>query len=190
MSLKSATADELVRHAPESNDRLSIAHITNYQVPGYGYDEIQLSREQVLMGHKVAIITSNYLHPTGLYSVLSERFPSRQVEPREEVVDGVRIMRLRSHEFARRVWIDGLERSLKEFNPDVVHCHNLLQFHPARVALLRARRKYRGAVVVDDHMHFGFMRRSIAGRLFYAAYRTFGQPVIARGVRPLQRDRR
>jgi glycosyltransferase involved in cell wall biosynthesis len=31
-------------------------------------------------------------------------------------------------------------------------------------------------------MHFGFMRQSVAGRLFYVAYRTFGQPVLARSV--------
>jgi glycosyltransferase involved in cell wall biosynthesis len=182
VSMQSGNADKGVYHAPSSNDRLRIAHVTNYQVPGYGYDEIQLSREQSRMGHDVAIVTSNYLHPAGLYSVLSQRFPSRQVAPGQEFVDGVRIMRLHSREFARRVWIDGLARALLNLKPDVVHCHNLLQFHPARVALLRAQGRYRGAIVVDDHMHFGFMRRSRVGRLFYAAYRTLGQPILARNV--------
>jgi glycosyltransferase involved in cell wall biosynthesis len=182
VSLHSDNTDNAKHHASASADRLTIAHVTNYQVPGYGYDEIQLSREQSRMGHDVTIITSNYLHPAGLYSVLSRRFPSRQVEPRQEFVDGVRIKRLPSHEVARRVWIHGLEASLCDLKPDVVHCHNLLQFHPARVALLRARGQYRGAIVVDDHMHLGFMRRSVAGRLFYAAYRTLGQPILARSI--------
>jgi glycosyltransferase involved in cell wall biosynthesis len=182
LPLPSDDADQAVHRAHPSAARLTIAHVTNYQVPGYGYDEIQLSREQTRMGHEVAIITSNYLHPAGPYSVLSQRFPSRHVAPRQESVDGVSIMRLPSREFARRVWISGLERSLRELNPDVIHCHNLLQFHPARVALSRARGQHRGAIVVDDHMHIGFMRRSVAGRLFYAAYRTLGQPVIGRRV--------
>lgn len=182
MSLQSDNAEIAPHHVAAPAGRLTIAHVTNYQVPGYGYDEIQLSRQQIRMGHDVAVITSNYLHPAGLYSVLSRRFPSRQVEPREESVDGVRILRLASREFARRVWIHGLEKSLRELNPDVVHIHNLLQFHPARVALLRAWGQYRGAIVVDDHMHIGFMRRSVAARMFYAVYRTLGQPIIARGV--------
>lgn len=159
---------------------LRIAHITNYQVPGYGYDEIQLGREQARMGHTVTIITSNYLHPDGLYEVLRRRFPTRQVQPREEVVDGVRIQRLASREVARRVWIRGLGRAVLKFDPDVVHIHNLLQFHPARMALLRATGRYRGAIVVDDHMHAGFMRRSALGRLFYVAYRNLGQPILVR----------
>lgn len=163
--------------APPKN-RLRIAHVTNYQVPEYGYDEIQLSREQRRMGHDVTIITSNYLHPAGLYGVLRRRFPERQVEPREEVVDGVRIQRLQSREIARRVWIQGMARSILEFDPDVVHIHNLLQFHPARMALLRGRDRYRGAILVDDHMHRGFMRRSPLGRLFYVGYRHLGQPVL------------
>jgi glycosyltransferase involved in cell wall biosynthesis len=173
---------QLLAQMTQSDNRLRIVHVTNYQVPGFGYDEIQLSREQVRMGHDVTIITSNYLHPQGLYSVLRRRFPSRRVEPREEFVDGVRVKRLRSHEFARRVWIRGLAKSVVELNPDVIHCHNLLQFHPARLVALRAQGRYRGAIVVDDHMHHGFVRRTPLGRLFYKAYRMLGQPILARHV--------
>ena len=67
--------------------RLRIAHVTNYLVPDYGYEEIQLARAQVRMGHDAIIIASNYLYPTGLYSVLRRRFESRRVEPREEFVE-------------------------------------------------------------------------------------------------------
>jgi glycosyltransferase involved in cell wall biosynthesis len=162
--------------------RLKIVHVTNYQVPGYGYDEIQLAREQHRMGHDVTIITSNYLHPSGLYSILRRRFPQRRVEPRDEVVDGVLIRRLAGREIARRVWIRGLEKALVELSPDVIHSHNVLQFHSARIATLRATGRIHAAVVIDDHMHFGFVRRTVAGRLFYAAYRALGQPILSRYV--------
>jgi len=161
---------------------LKIVHITNYQVPAYGYDEIQLSREQTEMGHDVTIITSNFLHPKGMYSVLQQRLPQRRVKPRNEDVDGVRIRRLPGREVARRVWITGLERALIELDPDVIHSHNLLQFHSARVAMLRATGRCRAAVVIDDHMHMGFVRRSILGKVFYRTYRAVGQPLIARYV--------
>jgi glycosyltransferase involved in cell wall biosynthesis len=165
-----------------SGAALKIVHVTNYQVPGYGYDEIQLAREQRRMGHDVTIITSNYLHPSGLYSILRRRFPQRHVKPRDEVVDGVLIRRLAGREIARRVWIRGLERALIDLAPDVIHSHNVLQFHSARIAWLRATGRCRAAVVIDDHMHFGFVRRTIAGRLFYSLYRALGQPLLSRYV--------
>jgi len=161
---------------------LRIAHVTNYQVPGYGYEEMQLALEQTSMGHEVVIIASNYLHPLGLYTVLRKRFPSRQVSPREEVHDGVRVLRLRAHEIGRRAWIHGLESAIKSFDPDVVHVHNLLQFHAPRLALLRLRHQSRAAIVVDDHMHLGFMRGSLLGRVFYFVYRTIAQPILSHYV--------
>ena len=156
--------------------------MTNYLVPDYGYEEIQLAREQVRMGHHTIIIASNYLHPKGPYSVLRRRFKSRKVKPGEQLIDEVAINRLPSYEVAHRAWIRGLVKSLLDFDPDVIHCHNLLQFHPGRVAMLRALGRYRGVVVVDDHMHYGFMRQTLLGRSFYAVYRTLGQPIIARYV--------
>jgi len=167
-------------HQPGSS--LKIAHVTNYQVPGYGYDEIQLSLEQQRMGHEVTILTSNYLHPNGSYAVLRRRFPNRRVAPSDETVDGVRVRRLRGHEVARRVWIVGLERALMELAPDVIHSHNLLQFHSARIALLRAAGLCKAAVVIDDHMHFGFVRKTVLGRAFYSSYRAVGQPILAHYV--------
>ncbi len=165
-----------------SSRHLRIAHVTNYQVPGYGYEEMQLALEQVKMGHEVVIFASNFLHPLGLYSILRKRFPSRQVPPREEVAEGVRVQRLRSHEIGRRAWIHGLERAIRAFDPDVVHVHNVLQFHAPRLALMRIRGSCRAAIVVDDHMHIGFMRRSALGRAFYFTYRTFVQPILSRYV--------
>jgi glycosyltransferase involved in cell wall biosynthesis len=164
--------------AAAGGQALRIVHVTNYQVPGYGYEEIQLGREQARLGHQVHIVTSNYLHPAGVYSVLSRRFPDRLVEPRRELVDGVHIWRMASAEISRRAWIHGLERQLRRLDPDVVHCHNVLQFHPARIAIQRRAGRLRGALVVDDHMHLDFMRRSPAGLAFYFVYRNLLQRVI------------
>lgn len=162
--------------------RLRIVHVSSYQVPGYGYEEIQLAKAQQRLGHEVFIVTSNYLHPKGFYTVLKERFPRRQVEPREENQDGVIVIRLPAFEIGRRVWIRGLERCLGKLAPDVVHCHNLLQFHSMRTALMRARRRGSFALLIDDHMVHSVMRRSLFGRLFYLAYRHLGQPLMARNV--------
>ena len=48
---------------------------------------------------------------------------------------GIRVLRLASREIGGRVWLRGLERCITQLRPDVVHCHNVLQFHPVRLAL-------------------------------------------------------
>jgi glycosyltransferase involved in cell wall biosynthesis len=161
---------------------LRILHVTNYQVPGYGYEEIMLAQAQRQLNQESAIVASTYLHPRGFYSVLRERFPQRRVAASEQSVNGVSIVRLPGIEFGQRVWIRGLERQVRRFRPDVVHCHNLLQFHPIRMALLKARTRVSFALVVDDHMHFSVMRRSFAGRAFYALFRALVRPFLVRQV--------
>lgn len=161
---------------------LRIAHVTNYQVPGYGYEELALARVQHRLGHDVVIVTSNYLHPRGAYAVLRERFPDRKIAPREEIEDGVRILRLPSVEFGTRTWIRGLERVLIGLKPDVVHCHNLLVFHPLRLALLKLTNRLSVGLVVDDHTLYSAMRRGVRGRAFYFAYRNFLHPLLASQV--------
>jgi glycosyltransferase involved in cell wall biosynthesis len=63
-----------------------------------------------------------------------------------------------------------------------VHCHNVLQFHPVRIALLKAIRRQRFSLVVDEHMQTSLMRRSVGGKLFYRFYGSLAQPLIARYV--------
>src|SRR5665213_2496382 len=103
---------------------MRIAHVTSYQVPGYGYEEIMLAREQKRLGHEVEIFTSNFLHPGGQYVVLSHRFPRRKVSPMDDTQSGIPVHRLPSTEFMQRPWIRGLARKVQEFRPDIVHCHN------------------------------------------------------------------
>jgi glycogen(starch) synthase len=159
-----------------------IVHVTDYQVPGYGYEEIQLAKAQHRLGHDVVIVASNYLHPQGQYAVLSRRFPTRQVAPREEDQGGVQVLRLASAEIGRRVWIRGLGPRVAQLQPDVVHSHNLLQFHPLRLARLKARMPRPFGLVVDDHMHRSVVRRTMTGQLFYGAYRRVLGPMVSPGI--------
>ena len=163
---------------------MKIAHITSYLVPGYGYEELPLARTQRRMGHQVTILASNFLHPPGsAYGVLKVRFPERMVTPREEDQDGVRVIRLHSRELpGRRVWRRGLAREIRLLQPDVVHCHNLLQVQTVRMAFEKATRGIPKKLVVDDHMHQSVIRRSVAGRVFYVVYRAALQPFMARQI--------
>jgi glycosyltransferase involved in cell wall biosynthesis len=159
-----------------------IVHVTSYQVPGLGYEEIYLAREQKALGHEVTIVTSNYLHPAGDYAVLSGRFPQRKVAPCEEDLGDVRILRLASREIGGRVWMDGLERCIAQLRPDVVHCHNVLQFHPVRLSLMKAIFRKRFSLVVDEHMQTSLVRKSALGKLFYLFYGALAQPLIGHYV--------
>ncbi len=152
-------------------------------MPGYGYEEIQLGRAQQRLGHEVTIVASNFLHPPGrFYKVLAERFPQRQVEPRTEQVDGVTIVRLDAIEMERRVWLRGMEACLQRLRPDIVHAHNLMQFHSVRAALMRATHRGRFGLVVDDHMLYSVVRADRVGRLVYFAYRHLLGRVVGRNV--------
>jgi glycosyltransferase involved in cell wall biosynthesis len=161
---------------------MKIVHVTNYQVPGYGYEELPLAKAQARLGNDVSIVTSNYLHPRGAYSVLSERFPQRRVRPREELQDGVRIYRMPSIEVGTRPWIRGLGRQLTVLKPDVIHCHNLIVFHPTRIALMKLTGRSASALLVDDHTLYSFVRRGLRARIFYLGYRTVWHQIIAKGI--------
>jgi glycosyltransferase involved in cell wall biosynthesis len=163
---------------------MKIAHITNYVVPDFGYEELQLAKAQAQLGHEVAIFTSNFLHPGGpAYGVLRARFPQRKVEPAEEIQSGVRIIRVASWELpGSRMWMHGLLQQVKTFAPDVVHCHNLLQIQTVRMAFAKAFGGLRLRLVVDDHMHASVVRRSMTGRAFYAFHRAAIQPILNREV--------
>ncbi len=151
---------------------MRILHVTSYQVPGYGYEEILLAQAQHRLGHEVAILTSNYLYPDDAqYFVLRERFPERQVPPVTETAKGVHIFRLPATEIRGSVWINGLARQVAEYRPDVVHIHNLLTSHPLRFAWLKRLRRGDFGLVVDDHTHTSIARRTGRGRLVYAIYR-------------------
>jgi glycosyltransferase involved in cell wall biosynthesis len=161
---------------------MKIVHVTNYQVPGYGYEELPLAKAQARLGNDVSIITSNYLHPRGAYSVLRHRFPQRRVKPRVELHDGVRIYRMESIEIGTRPWILGLSRRLSLLKPDVIHCHNLIVFHPTRIALMKLARRSGSALLVDDHTLYSVVRRGLKARIFYLGYRTVWHQIISRGI--------
>jgi len=163
---------------------MKIVQITSYLVPGFGYEELPLARAHVRMGHDVTILASNFLHPPGIfYGVLKARFPERRVSPRDEIQDGVHVIRLRSLELpGRRVWMFGLAREIRRLDPDVVHCHNLLQVQTVRVAFGKALGRPPKRLVVDDHMHQSVVRRSLAGRVFYSLYRSTLQPLMEREI--------
>jgi glycosyltransferase involved in cell wall biosynthesis len=161
---------------------MRIIHVTNYEIPGFGYEELYLARAQKALGHEVMIITSNYLHPEGFYAVLSQRFPQRQIAPCDGESEGVRILRLSTREIGGRVWLSGLERHIAQIRPDVVHCHNVLQFYTVRMALMKAIGRQDFALVVDEHTQTSVMRKSMGGKLFYRMYGILAQPVIGHYV--------
>ena len=167
-----------------SGRQMRIVHVTNYVVPEYGYEELHLAKAQARLGHEVAILTSNFLHPKGAaYGVLNARFPRRKIEPAEEVVAGVRVIRLPSWELpGSRMWMRGLTRKLETLKPDVVHCHNLLQVQTVRIAARKRMTHPEFRLVVDDHMHQSVVRRSLVGRAFYATHRSVVQPFLGHEV--------
>jgi glycosyltransferase involved in cell wall biosynthesis len=164
------------------DQEMRIAHVTSYVIPGLGYEEPYLATYQARHGHDVAIITSNLLYPLGQYRVLSGRFNRRETALGTQFIDRVAIIRLPAIEVEKRLWLRGLGSALKAFRPDVVHCHDLLQLHPFRIASMKSIGRLNCGLVVDDHMHEVFRRRDAVATAFYAMFRLIGYPLLARYV--------
>lgn len=102
---------------------MKIAHVTPVFVPGMGYQENYLPWKQMELGHDVSIITST-----------ASRFQIYQNDkniPDSGVYDkdGIKVHRLKTlaeFESIGRIVISGLERKLREVDPDIVHSHEFV----------------------------------------------------------------
>lgn len=130
---------------------MRIAHVTNFFMPRFGYQEAYLPPAQAALGHDVHL-------------VCADRYSKRQVPPPpltrivgagESDHQGVHVYRLPvSVEIGvRLVIMAGLADTLRRIRPDVVHCHGILLPAALTVARLKAELGYR--LIYDDHCaHF------------------------------------
>ena len=173
---------------------LTIAHVTGYYMPGYGYQENHLPFAQAALGHDVHIVTSDRHVPdarfAGAASDDSEIF--RQGECRER---GVTIHRLSvPFEIRQRQnpWLRGLLRSLDAIGPDVVHLHGVTPLASLIVLLAPARP---GRILVVDHhlCRFNLNPWTPAKRAWYGLWRHLLLPPLRNRVAafmPINEDAR
>ncbi|MCD6110052.1 MAG: glycosyltransferase family 4 protein [Thermoplasmata archaeon] len=123
---------------------LRIVHIVGYFMPEVGYEEYFLAKEQLKLGHNVAVLTSDRPLPH-LSSGRGER-----LKVGREVLGGLEVVRLKAlgEFFYDMVLAPGLRSALEELSPDVVHLHEPKHLFGFPAALKR-RRNY--GLVMDIH---------------------------------------
>jgi len=158
---------------------MKIAHVINYYQP-LAYQENLLAKKQHEMSHQVIIITSDRYN-SGLKKLYKTN-EKRIVGSGNFIENNINVVRLQTIvEIGTRVWLKGLKKALKEFNPDVVHCHDVFSILPVLAAVYKKSLGYR--LVFDTHAaDFNTDARSNwIRRLLYLLYRhTFGNIIRKR----------
>lgn len=152
-----------------------IVHVANFFIPRLGYQETYLAKLHAQMGHEVHVISSSLLYPKNEYGVLGQFFPVREMVPGtySDEVPGVTVHRLHSRlEIGLRVWLSRLEEILIELSPTVVFVHGVTNLNALRVALMRSRGTLpeRTRIVMDEHMLYSVLKRTVARRVMYWAF--------------------
>jgi glycosyltransferase involved in cell wall biosynthesis len=153
---------------------MKVVHVTNYFMPGMGYQENHLPFAQAKLGHEVHIITGDRHAPLARYDELyASRFGPRVMRPGTLREDDVTIHRL-SVGFEVRTrqdpWFDGLSRCVASILPDVLHLHGVTPLNTLRLVLSSAARRY--PTVVDHHLcRFNLQPWTVQKRLYYGALR-------------------
>lgn len=138
---------------------MRIIHVIDFFQPQLGYQETYLAKEQMKNGNIVRVITSDRYSPI-MYKgcALKQILGDRKKGSGQFNEEGIDVIRLPSHfEFLTNIWLSGLEKSILDFKPDVIHIHGLSSISAIRIARLKERLK--GVkLIFDDHMTFNAVR--------------------------------
>lgn len=192
-----ATASATVDHPRPTarTDRpLVIAHVTNYFMPGFGYQENHLPFAQASLGHRVHIVTSDRPVPDSRFSSLLAAGDAGAFEPGGSTDRGVTIHRLRtSFEIRRRnnLLLRGLGPALNAIAPDVLHLHGVTPL--VTLAAIMARPPG-STLVVDHHLcRFNLRPWTPTKRAWYWGWRKLIVPLLEKRVQmwlPINDDAR
>lgn len=128
---------------------MRIVHVAIRFPPAEGGGEqvvYNLAKEQVKMGNKVYVITTD----------LMKEVP-REVDrnlPKRETIDGINVIRMKTYPTGLPAWgygsiFFGLKKIIKEINPDIVHTHSYGYFYSDLLA--RFRKKSEWKLVMTSH---------------------------------------
>lgn len=119
---------------------MRILHVADWFDPTLGYTEYYLAKKQLERGLDIKVVCSNYLtRPRSMNQLGSA------------IEDNIPVVRLKSAcKIRGNIWIFNpitLAQVIKEFSPDIVHCHGLLSPLSQEVLLLK---NFSGYKVVGD----------------------------------------
>lgn len=138
---------------------MKILHIIDYFQPQLGYQETYLAKSQIEKGYDVQVITSDRYSPILFKGGASEQLLGKRRKGSGRFIEeGIDVVRLDARfEFLGNLWLNGLERSIINSMPDVIHKHGISSITSIRVAALKRKLK-KTKIIFDDHMTFNAMR--------------------------------
>lgn len=134
---------------------MKIVHVINYFQHQLGYQEYYLAKEHAKAGHDVYVITSNKYFPFPDYdNTLKNILGEREFKPREESIDGIKVIRLKGklEQPARRIWLKGLLKKIREIKPDIIISHGESTYSTAILSLMLKFSKFK--LITDSHTHY------------------------------------
>jgi len=148
---------------------MKILHVINYFQPKLGYQEYFLAKEQIKMGHQVAVITSDrycpYVNFEQSYGPLLGKRICGAGHRIEEGVPVYRLPVLFELKTKLRIWLRGLEPLILKLDPDFIISHDIVA-NSFRIARLKAKGcKFK--LIVDSSMWSGVMKKNVIFRVLY-----------------------
>lgn len=153
---------------------LKIVHIVSYFQPEIGYQEYYLAKAQAELGHKVYVVTSNFIAPYNevikTYQKITNHL-GRELKDIHTFYNGIEIIRLPKYfEYDDFILVKGLFNTLNNLRPDVVQAHEARQGMAIQAALWS--KIYKCKYYLDQH-DYGFWRNEsgFLRRMEYAVIR-------------------
>ena len=155
-----------------------------------GYQEYFLAKEQVKMGHKVYIVTSNLYFPFPNYEQNFQNILGpRKFNVGNKNIDGIEVLCLPIYfeQPGKRVMLKNLKEKVFGIKPDLVIAHGEYSFFNLQVYYWKKKLKY--SLVIDSHCHphdknpddnkkANFLNRLLSNLLFFTFKNIYGLEMI------------
>lgn len=149
---------------------MKIVHLIDYFQPRVGYQEYFLAKYQQKFGNDVLVITSDRYYPFPSYQNIYSKILGRRINlPGKNTEEGIKVLRLPCiYEYRKsaQIILKGVFSALRDFKPDIVHCHNI--FSPISLEIALYKRYLGFRLIFDSHVaDFNTnINRSLLGRFY------------------------
>lgn len=160
---------------------LRIVHIADFVMPAVGYQEFLLPKWNARHGHEAYILCADRYAPIPNYEeVWAKTLGSRICGAGTTLIENVIVERLPTVEIMRRPWLFGLERRIREIDPDVIWVHGTASPSAFRMAFMC--KKLSKPLLMDNHQCFIAARGGWVGKSYYSLLRTVSRWFLANRV--------
>jgi glycosyltransferase involved in cell wall biosynthesis len=149
---------------------LRVLHVIDHFYPRLGYQETFLAKEHQKENTVLVICSNNF--EKSIYRPNRELYQTGKVAPGQRIEEGVptrRLLGILDGFPFHKPWLFSLEKTILDFDPDVIIVHDFVSLSTLRIAKL-ATKLPRTRMIFDDHMTYDAFR----GSWVLSLHRLFG----------------